>query len=540
MAKRNEFKTHFTADTSSFNKGLSSVKKGIAGIAGIATGVLAPIVAIGGAIGGIGLAIKGVQAAADLETTTNQFITLLGSVQAANEHIAMMRKLAVSTPLAFDDLAQASAQVHEISNGALSSAEGLKLIGDAALGANKPITELAPIIGKLHYQITQVGKVEQDVFNQLIERGVKLGDTIDKVREAQSKGLSGDQVWDIMESGLKKSSGAMERASKSFNGLISTLKDGWNDLLIEFGKPVMNALKPIIAESTRLLGEWKSKAKEVGEHFGDAISIIWNAFKDGQLWNLARLGLTAAFKSAANVLISSLIGGVRSVADLITSDFSKIAKPLEKIFANRSLFTGLMKLFTGFGKLLTAAIMEGLPTWMQSGDSEDIAKRVIELRSDSYDDLDSATNHLRTYSGQVATAMTDLAEQAGNGVQNVNRNIQNELKKDHMGSGKAWKKFFKESSMHVGAKEDPENDKDDKGKDKVATPKGKPTDGILTKANRILSAQGVSAFSGSDLTSIGGARGTAVQSLTNLQQRANDILLRIEKNTAVKQRPILG
>lgn len=112
----------------------------------------------------------------------------------------------------------------------------------------------------------------------------------------------------------------MELQSQTWNGKISTLSDNWAQVRAEFGKPIMDALKPLLDEGIGSLESMAAKAKEIGETIAYAMRFMIEAFKQGEAWNLAKLGLTLAFQESVNFLWRVLMGVLRLSPDSSSMD----------------------------------------------------------------------------------------------------------------------------------------------------------------------------------------------------------------------------
>ena len=100
------------------------------------TGTLGKWLAIGAAVR------TGFGTNAAVESLTTSFDTLLGSVSEAESRIESIRALAASTPLSFQGLASANRLLQQLSGGALATADGMRLVGDAAAVAQQPMQSL--------------------------------------------------------------------------------------------------------------------------------------------------------------------------------------------------------------------------------------------------------------------------------------------------------------------------------------------------------------------------------------------------------------
>lgn len=138
------------------------------------------IAAIGtAAIGALGF---GVKVAADLETMTQGFVTLLGSTEKANAAINMIKKDAASTPFELTGLINANQLITSITKDAGRSERLLLNVGKAlsAMGRGQP--ELDRIIINLQ-QIGAVGHASMVDIKQFAFAGIPIFDMLKKKLE---------------------------------------------------------------------------------------------------------------------------------------------------------------------------------------------------------------------------------------------------------------------------------------------------------------------------------------------------------------------
>ena len=192
-----------------------------------------------------GLIIKALRAATVFETLQTQFITLLGGAGAAARRFQELKKFAAETPFQLPDIAKASRVLEALTKGALSSGEGLKLVGDAAAIANEPIRLLAVHIGRV-FQGLQTGRAVGESLARLQELGLLSGEARTEIEDLQKEGIKGNRVWSIVEVALKKNAGAMKLLSETAAGLVSTLKDNVNIAFAELGALLLPIAKFVL------------------------------------------------------------------------------------------------------------------------------------------------------------------------------------------------------------------------------------------------------------------------------------------------------
>ncbi|QHV64808.1 hypothetical protein DMI80_02250 [Akkermansia muciniphila] len=315
-------------DNAGFQRGLGEARSAVSGFSSL---VRPQMMMVAASVAGAALAVKGVSTAfrearaavgeaANRETMETAFVPLLGSAKAARERMAELADFAAHTPFQLPGIAAASRTLESLTDGALSTGDGLRLVGDAASAQNTPIEEMAVTIGRL-YSGLDSGRPVGEAMQRLQELGAISPDVRAKLEKLQAEGKKGSEVWQVAAEELARFSGGMELQSQTWNGKISTLSDNWAQVRAEFGKPIMDALKPLLDEGIGSLECMAAKAKEIGETIAYAMRFMIEAFKQGEAWNLAKLGLTLAFQESVNFLWRVLMGVFEAIPQFLVNGF---------------------------------------------------------------------------------------------------------------------------------------------------------------------------------------------------------------------------
>ncbi len=185
------------------------------------------------------------------EKAVSDFRVLLKSVDAAKEHIADLRRFASSTPLAFGDLSQASKLLLSFGASVGEVMPSLRMLGDIAMGDRQKFQGLALVFA----QVKAAGKLMGQDLLQMVNQGFnpltviaqQTGRSVGELKDLMAEGaISFEMVAEAMrvatsEGGLFH--GAMEEASKTGEGLVSTLQDKWTDAVRTFGEAFTGAAK---------------------------------------------------------------------------------------------------------------------------------------------------------------------------------------------------------------------------------------------------------------------------------------------------------
>ena len=334
---------------------------------------------VAASVAGAALAVKGISTAfrearaavgeaANRETMETAFIPLLGSAKAARERMAELADFAAHTPFQLPGIAAASRTLESLTDGALATGDGLRLVGDAASAQNTPIEEMAVTIGRL-YSGLDSGRPVGEAMQRLQELGAISPDVRAKLEKLQAEGKKGSEVWQVAAEELARFSGGMELQSQTWNGKISTLSDNWAQVRAEFGKPIMDALKPLLDEGIGTLESMAAKAKEIGETIAYAMRFMIEAFKQGEAWNLAKLGLTLAFQESVNFLWRVLMGVFEAIPQFLVNGFKNGIMVLD-ILTDASFWRMVGNAFVGVMRMavngLLALLSQGIASLLDS------------------------------------------------------------------------------------------------------------------------------------------------------------------------------
>lgn len=267
-------------------QGTADVNAGLRAIGAAASSLKTTLLGITGAIGGIvglGAAIQqSVRFNAELERQAVAFKTLLGNADAASRRMAELARFAAQTPFELPEIVQASKILQSLTNGALASGDGLRLVGDAAAATGRPLEEVSMWVGRL-YAGLQSGTPVGEATMRLLEMGLISGTTARRLNDLAESGEGAGQAMTILRDTFGRLGGAMSDQSQTFSGLLSTLRDTFNMALADIGKPLFDALKAGIAELIPIV-------EDVGARVGAWSRLALQSWRDGRLGEF--IGLT--------------------------------------------------------------------------------------------------------------------------------------------------------------------------------------------------------------------------------------------------------
>ncbi|HLF76645.1 MAG TPA: tape measure protein [Dehalococcoidia bacterium] len=200
----------------------------------VASGTLAAkaaegILSLGKSVLGTGISFNAMK-----EQASIAFTTMLGSGQEAKQFLDELQAFAARTPFEFPDLIHGSQRLLAMGFTAGQVMPTLTAVGDAvaAMGGG---AELIDQVTRALGQMQAKGKASAEEMLQLTEAGIpawqnladKIGTSVPEAMKLVSDGVvSSRTVIDAQIEGINRSfGGMMDQQSKTFSGMLSTLKD---------------------------------------------------------------------------------------------------------------------------------------------------------------------------------------------------------------------------------------------------------------------------------------------------------------------------
>jgi len=185
--------------------------------------------------------------AGNLEQTKVGFEVMLGSAEQANKMIGEIRSFAKVTPFETKDLAKAAETMLGFGIAGDRVMPNLKMLGDVARGNADRLN----LISLAFSQIQAAGRLTgQDLlqlvnsgFNPLQEISERTGKSLPELKKLmEDGGVSADMVTEAFRSATSQGGRffqMMEKMSKTYAGLMSTLRDEWNEALTTLGEKLL-------------------------------------------------------------------------------------------------------------------------------------------------------------------------------------------------------------------------------------------------------------------------------------------------------------
>ena len=251
-----------------------------------------------------------VNVGAKFEDLRLQLETVLQSSEKAESYFAWIKDFASSTPFQLEGLTQS---VILLESFGINGQKYLRTFGDAAAGLKIPLNDLSRVMG----QIWSKPRAQSEEMLQLIERGVpvvrilgeELGLTAAQIGDIGNQGIAGQAGFEALTRGMEKYyGGAMEKMSRNWTGLISTLKDKFELFVGRIAESkVFDRLKEKIAGLLELIDRWAEDgtlerfAASVGEALTEGIENLVEMIR--YLYEM-RETLASIAKTAAGIFLA--------------------------------------------------------------------------------------------------------------------------------------------------------------------------------------------------------------------------------------------
>lgn len=196
-----------------------------------------------------------VRTAADFEQTRIAFEGILGDVEKANSLLSDLRDFAAKTPFEFTDLSTAARQLLAVGVASEDIIPTMTVLGNVAatLGAGKveiegTVRALGQMKGKGRTSAEELRQISEQLpgFSAIGAIAEGLGVSVSEAfKLVESGAVSGDEGIRLILQGMQNfpgAAGAMERQSKTLNGVLSTFKDTLATTAIDFITPYLPAL----------------------------------------------------------------------------------------------------------------------------------------------------------------------------------------------------------------------------------------------------------------------------------------------------------
>jgi ABC-type transporter Mla subunit MlaD len=317
-------------NASAANIGTSFTKLGAGLVAGVAAFV------------GIRSAAEGVKKAFDEAGQSQQFErrfeTLLGSADAARQRMEQLEAFMDATPFALPGIVQASQTLETLTGSALSTGEGLRMVGDAASGTGQPIDEMAVTLGRLFNGLSEGGISVGNQTKRLVELGVITPQVAQQLNELAKEGVGSARAFELIQDATSKFSGEMRRQSTTWKATLEGLGDAINKALRNFATPLIEILTPQIQKVADFVRGTLAPAIEdaMSKFTSDWLPAFFDAAQTAT--DYLRGALSLAPSEMFELMIANMLDFQRIAADTLIGAFatavSGLGNLMRELFAN--------------------------------------------------------------------------------------------------------------------------------------------------------------------------------------------------------------
>lgn len=324
---------------------------GISGLDQVSSSVQSSMQRMSGAIAnaartaaGLAVSIAGIHSAFDafsagfsfnseMQQAEISFETMLGGIEQAQEKIIELQDLALDTPFEFPQLQTTTKKLLAFGFAADEIKTDLIAMGDAAAGLSLGAAGVDRI-GTALGQMKAKGKVSAEEMLQLAEAGIPAWDilaksigksTAETMKLAENGAIPADKAIKALIAGMEERfPNMMAKQSKSFAGMLSTIKDSFNTAMGGIVQPGFNYLSSTVLPAV--------------------IETM-----DGFVKTLRAAGLAAAFKT---IIPAAVVDSTVAASQAIGSAFELIGQHADLI--KGSLF-GLTAAFAAYRAITLAS-----------------------------------------------------------------------------------------------------------------------------------------------------------------------------------------
>lgn len=359
---------------------------------------------------------KPITLSADLEGLETSFKSLLKSAPLAKSFVKDMMQFADATPFDPVPVAATAKQLIAFGFAAKSVKPLLTDIGDLAAGMEKPLDEVGDAFGRL--KAGQFGEAFERFRSFGISMKDMLGAGLKFDKSGSFKGSAEQAIEAVRKIIRQKFGGGMADLAVTFKGLFSTFQGYWDGLQRSFGKPIMQALKPILEDGTEQLQKWAPLAEAFGKQVGTALIVLRELIQSGNIGEVLQLGLSVAGRELVNQVNAGFQGA-------LTGLFSGLAEAggiFQTVMSDPSVWAALRGYLLSIGDDLramllnsAATILDALPSWMRSD-----SKSADNLR-DAAVNASGAADIKRTIAGRelAGVDVPAIVQQIGEAFKNI-------------------------------------------------------------------------------------------------------------------------
>lgn len=301
-------------EVSSSLDGLASTAGKTNAVLAVTAGVLAPIAIAAGAATAAVVAL-GSAFNAQKEQAQIAFTTMMGSADAAKQHLKDLQDFARTTPFELPQITAASQKLQAMGFNAGLVIPMLTTIGNAAAGLNlgtEGINRITIALGQMQAK----GKATGEEFMQLTEAGIPawqalaraMGtDVATAMQKVTDGAVSSDFAIAAVLTGMdQRFSGLMEQQSRSMLGLLSTVKDTVSQFAGALAGPIFDRARDQLQSFVDLIGSDQAtkNIEQMATRFGGLLDNVGGIL--GRLKDIAGRALGGDLQGATAQLEDTL------------------------------------------------------------------------------------------------------------------------------------------------------------------------------------------------------------------------------------------
>lgn len=375
----------------------SSAGRSNAALAVGATALGALVVAAGAAaaaVSALGLAFN-----AQKEQATIAFTTMIGSADAAKQHIADLTNFAKTTPFQLGGLIETSQRVQALGFDVKTVIPLLTTIGDAAAGLSlgqEGINRITLALG----QMAAKGKATGEELRQLTEAGIPalrfIAEGIGKTQAETSKLIeagavsSNTAIHFILEGMESRFGGLMEKQSHSLMGLLSNLQDFAQQLSGTIMEPVFVRLKTGLEGLTTAMAgpEFQAGVQKMSTILNVALDVA------GQLIEKLRGPVGKAFAQVSSIAESAFGGDMKTASEKLTTLLAGWAKTISGwvgeaweglksglLTIGTALLTWVTKTGLDLKEMIDTVWVPAFKNWVENAAKPKLAEEIDKLQN---------------------------------------------------------------------------------------------------------------------------------------------------------------
>ncbi len=323
---------------------------------------------------------------AQIQEYQTNFEVMTGSADKAAKHVRELKEMGARTPFELSDLASASQTLQAFGTNVDDVHGSLGMLGDISLGNKERFNSLALVYGQVRSQGKLMG---QDLlqminagFNPLQVISEKTGESMSSLKDKMAKGqITFEMVEEAMKTATSEGGRfyqGMEKASKTFRGQMSTLKDTINEFLGAFTQPAFNWLAETVLPKAIKAMEWmKNHADLVRIALLAVAASITTGFAIAKFQKIktgiqlvGRAMKTFIATNPMLLLAAALVGATVAIAGFIKGggDITKLGNKIRDFVKKLpKIIKKISKELPKILKELIGAISEALPDIIKAG-----------------------------------------------------------------------------------------------------------------------------------------------------------------------------